>query len=275
MKGKDKYMKFWKSNKKLLIFLVCSSIVFWNIWILGELNENEFIKTIGSSFFFEFIFVGITIFWIERIQEKIKDEEEEPKKEVVYNRIAKIFEKFNFLCMEMCRYSDIEIKEIQNIEELYTVRNFDKIFENLDLESIPCFLSSVKGKWGSFIKSIADYIKSEWKMLIPLYHFIEPKLYNQIDNFFEENELLKMMNLIDDIKKVHEKVNDKSYDKLHKYAESFFRKSSLEKSLKEILNIMKIFNEQYKKNWNKEIELKSSDTEVKCVNKEEIERRNL
>ena len=99
--------------------------------------------------------------------------------------------------------------------------------------------------------------------------------YNQIDNFFEENELLKMMNLIDDIKKAHEKVNDKSYDKLHKYAESFFRKSSLEKSLKEILNIMKIFNEEYKKNWNKEIELKSSDTEVKCVNKEEIERRNL
>lgn len=38
---------------------------------------------------------------------------------------------------------------------------------------------------------------------------------------------------------------------------------------------MKIFNEEYKKNWNKEIELKSSDTEVKCVNKEEIERRNL
>ena len=93
MKGKDKYMKFWKSNKKLLIFLVCSSIVFWNIWILGELNKNEFIKTIGSSFFFEFIFVGITIFWIERIQEKIKNEEEEPKKEVVYNRIAKIFKR--------------------------------------------------------------------------------------------------------------------------------------------------------------------------------------
>ena len=43
----------------------------------------------------------------------------------------------------------------------------------------------MKGKWGNFIKSIADYIKSEWKMLIPLYHFIEPKLYNQIDNFKE------------------------------------------------------------------------------------------
>ena len=255
MKGKDKYMKFWKSNKKLLIFLVCSSIVFWNIWILGELNKNEFIKTIGSSFFFEFIFVGITIFWIERIQEKIKNEEEEPKKEVVYNRIAKIFKRFNSLCIEMCRYSDIEIKEIQNIEELYTVRNFDKIFKNLDLESIPCFLSSVKGKWGDFIKSISDYIKSEWEMLIPLHYFIESKLYNQIDNFFEENELLKMMNLIDDIKKAHD--NDKSYDKLHKYAKSFFRKSSLEENLKEILNIMKIFNEEYKKNWNKEIELKS------------------
>ena len=115
----------------------------------------------------------------------------------------------------------------------------------------------MKGKWGSFIKSIADYIKSEWKMLIPLYHFIEPKLYNQIDNFFEENELLKMMNLIDDIKKAHEKGNDKSYDKLHEYAEWFFEKSSLEENLKEILNIMKIFNEEYKKNWNKEIELKS------------------
>lgn len=248
-------------NFNIIIFLVISLVFSYCIWkqIPKIFNMKDEIVDLGKDLFFNFLFIGITVFTIDYMKEKTKKEEEKPIKEAVYDRVAKIFERFNFLCLEMCRYSKIT-EEIQNIEELYIIKNFEQIFENLDLEHIPDFISSMGKNWKNFIKSITDFIESEWKVLISLYYLIEPELYNQIDNFFEKNRLLKMMRNIEDIKKV---IGKGSTKKLSKYAEVFLvDKDALEISLKEILKMMKIFNEEYKRNWDKEIELKHSKTKV-------------
>ena len=41
----------------------------------------------------------------------------------------------------------------------------------------------------------------------------------------------------------------------------------LEKEVKEILDVLKNFNKEYKKEWNREIKLSYSKTEVECIDK--------
>ncbi len=181
----------------------------------------------------------------------------------------------------MCRYSNVE-KEIQNIEELYKVENFEKIFENLDLECIPKFLDTVN--WRNFIKNIYYFMENEWKLLISLYYLIKPELYNRIDNLFEKSNLLNMMRDIEDRKIVvdwnSKNSSDTSYNpkKLYRYYYLYkdieiskINKQTLEKELKEILDVLKNFNKEYKKEWNREIKLSYSETEVECIDKNQEE----
>ena len=270
-------------NSNIIIFLTISLIFSYCIWkqipLIFTIKDD--FKSIGENLFFNFLFIGITVFTIDYMKEKIKEQEEKPIKEAVYNRIAKIFEKFNFLCIEMCRYSNVE-KEIQNIEELYKVENFEKIFENLDLECIPKFLDTVN--WRNFIKNIYYFMENEWKLLISLYYLIKPELYNQIDNLFEKSNLLNMMRDIEDRKIVvdwnSKNSSDTSYNpkKLYRYYYLYkdieiskINKQTLEKELKEILDVLKNFNKEYKKEWNREIKLSYSETEVECIDKNQEE----
>ena len=154
-------------NSNIIIFLTISLIFSYCIWkqipLIFTIKDD--FKSIGENLFFNFLFIGITVFTIDYMKEKIKEQEEKPIKEAVYNRIAKIFEKFNFLCIEMCRYyylyKDIEISKIN--------------------------------------------------------------------------------------------------------------KQTLEKELKEILDVLKNFNKEYKKEWNREIKLSYSETEVECIDKNQEE----
>ena len=109
---------------------------------------------------------------------------------------------------------------------------------------------------------------------------IKPELYNQIDNLFEKSNLLNMMRDIEDRKIVvdwnSKNSSDTSYNpkKLYRYYYLYkdiqiskINKQTLEKELKEILDVLKNFSKEYKKEWNREIKLSYSETEVECIDK--------
>lgn len=188
-------------KKKYLICIIITSIVtmlvFLILWLVSK--ENNKLTELYLTLFSTILGVNITVFGVDLIIEYSQNKKNIPIKVSMNRDIQIVISRIITIWKEM-HYSSVVIPKQLVLTDLFTVIEFNKIIDTVDLSLYPNVYPKVN--WFNYLyRKQTEFINDINKILDKYSLYLEPEIFNYMHNLTRDNIVLSFLHVPHSINK--------------------------------------------------------------------------